>query len=148
MAQFYNIQEGLEKVLELSKDKTKPVIVSIHAPRPNSGKTHFLKEAIRHLSQKGYAAFGCGDYRERGDYEKFRESDFFFVDTGGPTGAIMPEVDKRIISEYTQEHGGKGVDIQVFIFNPNLVSLSESGIEKLALYDVVISNPNSEIKNI
>ncbi len=128
----YTIDEALDfieaKSLQIG---IKPVLVAVYGSS-NGGKTFFQSKAGEKLPNTGITASHDAEqaYRYAGHF------DYLFIHA-----VASPQE----VCEQTRRHLGRDTDINVFIYNPNLVSPDLEAIARE--YDIAIPNPDSRVKN-
>ena len=106
----YSIQEGLEKILDLSKDvSNKPILIAVYG-ESNSGKSFFLHYFRSKVGKKGVEVGWANTTAKDSDYETIKYFDYFLIHS-------LPHEEP---DSMTQKHIGKPVDINVYIYNPHL----------------------------
>ncbi|MFH0870393.1 MAG: hypothetical protein V1866_05045 [archaeon] len=139
---IYRVEEGIEKIIELTKgmrdDGIKPVLISLHAPAPHSGKTYLMGRMTNAFWKKGIKTHGTNDFEDAQFYEREKNYDVLMLHIGtGTTGQWFADYK---VKEATK----RSIDVHVYIYNPHMNSPELEKIVKY--YDVIIINPNSKRK--
>ncbi len=149
-SKIFTIEEALEEVKNRYKQiKNKPIIVSVHGAQ-NAGKTYFCRKAIEKFQRPkiinnmwGVSAYYSHDAYDRYISEYFNELEYLFYHVG--YNFVAPSKDVIFMWDLEiKEYSERGSDVNVFIFNPNLTKPNLDFIIKD--FDIIISNPDSEIK--
>ncbi len=144
MEKVVDFETGVRRIYEAMHRFEKPVLVSVHSPGRNHGKSTLIRRLMRELSQNGmnFTSDAYSEIFTHADSELVTGYDGHLLDIGGVAG---PKLSREIVNNSTLKTFGKALDYSVFIYNPKIDSSPDiSGL--CSVMDLIVINPNSAIK--
>ena len=143
MTNVVDFDTGIKRIYEVVHRFEKPVLVSVHSPGRNHGKSTLIRRLMEELYQNGMH-FTSEIYSElfsSADMEPINGHDGHFLDIGGASG---PKYSKDMVNCSALSTFGKTLDYSVFIYNPQMALPDVDGLR--SVMDLVIINPDSSMK--
>ena len=147
---YLTVEQGIEKLLSIyDAHKQKPIVVAVHSPTvehskycspADHGKTYFSKKSVQAMESSGFRAdFTDGFERPAHLLEQPLSVYDYLV-----LHMVTPNADIGAGNRLSQELLGRDVNVNVLIFNHNLL---RKGVEDISSkFDVVVENPDSTRK--
>ena len=145
-SKFYSINESFEKIKEAYKRiDNKPLLIGVHSPAPNSGKTYFCKKASEFLNEEGRFRINGTKKHDFNLFSQLEEDlDYLFYEIG--INCIDEDYYgikywNKMIAPFAK----RNIDLNLMIFNPNMAKPNLNPLSEI--FDIIIANPDSIKKN-
>ncbi len=147
---YLTIERRIGKLLnDYDAHKQKPIVVAVHSPTvehnislnsADHGKTYFSQKSIEAMASKGFRADFTDEFERPVHLLERPLSVYNYL----ILHMVTPNADIGAGNNSSQELLGRNVDVNVLIFNPNLLRKDVEDIS--SKFDMVVENPYSTRK--